>query len=137
MGLVGLSGDEAVTAGMINSLVSDLLARAGLFLQWHCLQVNWNTSSGWHQDFLNFGSTAVWAFGDFTGGNLLVWGGAEVEVQAKDRLVIFDAKEFHVVQGYSGERFAVVLYQSPFRDDMDRKLAGRLKAAGFVTDERP
>ena len=43
--LVGLSGKEAVIAGKINSVVSDALVGAGLFLQWHCIQINWNTSS--------------------------------------------------------------------------------------------
>ena len=52
-----------------------------------------------------------------------------------DRLIIFDAKEVHKVQEYSGERFMIALYQSPFRHDVDKKLTGRLKAAGFVAEE--
>ena len=80
--------------------------------------------------------TAVWVGGDFTVGNLLIKNGAEVEVLVNgSRLVIFDAKKVHKVQDYSGEQFVIVLYQSPFRHDVDKNLTARLKAAGFVTEE--
>ena len=61
-----------------------------------------NTESDWHQDLLNFGTSAVFALGEFSGGRLQLDEGQLVDVFNK--LVLFDGKGYHKVEDHRGDR---------------------------------
>ena len=123
MEVAGLQGEAEIVAAKLNSVITATLKNAGAHLQWHCLQVNVDTVSDWHRDFCNYGNSALFGLGEFSGGELVLED--ESKVGVRGRLVIFDAKRCHKIAAYTGGRVAVAVYQSPYRHEIPKKIAGR------------
>jgi len=72
------------------------------------IQVNQNMTCAAHKDKGNLGISAIVAFGDYSGGDLVVDG---VHHDIKNKVLLFDgSKEEHYTAPFSGERFSLVFH---------------------------
>jgi hypothetical protein len=72
------------------------------------IQVNQNYQTAPHYDKGNKGESAIIAFGDYTGGELIVEG---TPIDIKNRLVFFDgSKCLHSTTPFMGNRFSLVFH---------------------------
>jgi len=79
---------------------------------WLSIQVNQNYQTAPHLDKGNRGDSAIVAFGDYTGGEL-VCGGEHVDI--KNRVVIFDGSQvLHSTLPFTGTRYSVVFHTPDF-----------------------
>ena len=81
---------------------------------WTSITINKNYASRVHVDKNNVGPSIIKAFGDFSGGELLVWPGGKT-VMAYDvsgGLTIFDGNVHHAANDFTGERFSLIFFVS-------------------------
>jgi len=72
------------------------------------IQVNQNMTCAPHKDKGNIGVSAIVAFGDYSGGELVVEG---VKHNIKNRIFLFDgSQEEHYTAPFSGERYSLVFH---------------------------
>lgn len=112
-------------------LYQELLILANRILpadfRWLSIQVNQNYLTTPHYDSGNRGDSAIIAFGDFTGGELVVSG---TPVSIKNRLVYFDGSiHLHSTLPFTGNRYSIV-FHSPDKDFLE------VPRFGFVMDAR-
>lgn len=83
---------------------------------WMSIQVNINYETEPHLDKGNRGESAILAFGDYSGGALVV---NEVDVDIKNRVLYFDGCQLlHYTRPFTGMRYSVV-YHTPDRDFLE------------------
>ena len=86
-----------------------------------------------HRDRNNIGDSAIFAVGDFDGGELYVEGNGVLDLQiSKDAIIIpFDA--WHGTLGFTGRRYSIVAYTANELKTLPAtcKVRGDLQRAGF------
>lgn len=112
-------------------LYQELLILANRILpaefHWLSIQVNQNYMTSPHYDSGNRGNSAILAFGDYEGGELVVSG---TPVSIKNRLVYFDGSvHLHSTLPFTGNRYSLV-FHTPARDFLE------VPRFGFVMDVR-
>ena len=111
------------------------------WFDWCTITVNTNYQAQKHRDCNNLGPSATTSFGDFTGGQLVVWQDdaqdAEMNVYATNKSVVFfDGRLRHKVAKYVGNRVSIVWYSTKGSSEMDQALKTQLNAMGFrVTND--
>ena len=80
------------------------------------IQLNQNYQTAEHRDVGNRGMSAIVAFGDYEGGDLVI---EETPVDIKHKIVFFDGSVYrHHTSPYTGCRYSIV-YHTPDRDFKD------------------
>jgi len=75
---------------------------------WMSIQVNVNYQTAAHLDRGNKGDSAIVAFGEYTGGELIC-GGESVDI--KNRVVLFDGSQvLHSTSPFTGTRYSLVFH---------------------------
>ena len=115
---------------LINGFLRSHLQEKNLEFTWSSLQVNYNTESGWHADGTTVGLSAIWAVGDFSGGELEVEGGAPIAI--KNVIRFFDGRKQHRLLPFDGTRISIVAFFHRDAADAPRSLIQKMVSLGFA-----
>ena len=95
-------------------------------------------ASAWHTDEASIGWSAIFALGDFTGGQFETKVSADaspVSFVIRDHILRFDGALLHRAAPHRGSRISVVAYQQPLRSALSSGLVGSLKQLGFIVND--
>ena len=86
-------------------------------VEWNSITVNHNYCTGPHRDRGNDGDSLVVAFGDYTGGELVIFEGEDEGIHdVRYNPIVGDmSTALHAVCPFQGERFSLVYYKTPTR----------------------
>ncbi len=105
-----------------------LIAAVDPAYPWTSVQFNRNFRGSRHRDDKDASHQVATAFGDYTGGELRVFGQEGVtDVNTRDRFVRFDGRFEHEVLPYEGTRYSVIYFMlaPPFAVDPSSTEEGR------------
>jgi len=86
-----------------------------------------------HRDRNNIGNSAIFAVGDFDGGELYVEGNGVLDLQISTDAIIIPFDAWHGTLGFTGRRYSIVAYTANELKTLPAKseLRGDLQQAGF------